>query len=77
MSLDLDVSTVSKKELDPFEMTDQERRSVHFLDHPFVADLIPLVRRRARLMAHSPGAIERLLIRAMPIFVSDNLLTSS
>ncbi|KAJ7702055.1 hypothetical protein B0H16DRAFT_1705239 [Mycena metata] len=68
MSLDLDVSTVSKKELDPFEMTDQERRSVHFLDHPFVADLIPLVRRRARLMAHSPGAIERLLIRAMPIF---------
>ncbi|KAJ7747052.1 hypothetical protein B0H16DRAFT_1462276 [Mycena metata] len=68
MSLDLDVSTVSKKELDPFEMTDQERCSVHFLDHPFVADLIPLVRRRARLLAHSPGAIKHLLIRAMPIF---------
>ncbi|KAJ7737035.1 hypothetical protein B0H16DRAFT_1730453 [Mycena metata] len=51
MSLDLDVSTVSKKELDPFEMTDQERRSVHFLDHPFVADLIPLVRRGANMVS--------------------------
>jgi hypothetical protein len=61
--------TANLEELVPFEMTDEEMFSFHYLDHPAITSLVPYIRRGNHFRAENPAYLAEVVSRALPIIV--------